>query len=80
MKWMMWQGSQVIQECRVRYPGTKVILVNGGLTEAQTAAEATRLGAADYLTLPFEIEHLQRMIHRAIQKNAGTPGNGDLTK
>lgn len=61
------QGSQVIQECRVRHPKTEVIVVSG-LTEAQTAAEAAKLGTADYLRLPFEIEHLQQKIHLAIAR------------
>lgn len=69
-------GLQIIQDCRARYPMTEVVMVTG-YGSVETAVEAMKLGAFDYLTKPFELDDLQRTINRATQKSApaaaGTP-------
>ncbi len=60
-------GLQIIQDCRSRFPGTEVIMVTG-YGSVETAVEAMKLGAFDYLTKPFELDDLQRTINRAMQK------------
>lgn len=64
-------GLQIIQECRQKYPQTQVVMVTG-YGSVETAVEAMKLGAFDYLTKPFDLDDLQRIINRAIQKD-GSP-------
>lgn len=63
-------GLQIIQDCRLRHPNIEVVMVTG-YGSVETAVEAMKLGAFDYLTKPFEIDDLQRTINRATQKNRG---------
>lgn len=58
-------GLQVIEKCRRDFPGTSVVMVTG-FGSVETAVEAMKLGAFDYLTKPFELEDLQRTINRAL--------------
>jgi len=66
-------GLQIIQDCRARYPQTEVVMVTG-YGSVETAVEAMKLGAFDYLTKPFELDDLQRTINRAMQKTGGGAG------
>ncbi len=70
-------GLQIIQDCRARYPQTEVVMVTG-YGSVETAVEAMKLGAFDYLTKPFELDDLHRTINRAMQKN-GTGGTAGFT-
>jgi DNA-binding NtrC family response regulator len=65
-------GLQIIQDCRSRFPKTAVVMVTG-YGSVETAVEAMRLGAFDYLTKPFELDDLQRTITRAVHKEAPAP-------
>ncbi len=60
-------GLQIIQDARVRYPKTEVVMVTG-YGSVETAVEAMKLGAFDYLTKPFELDDLKRTINRAVKK------------
>jgi len=62
-------GLEIIQDCRARFPQTEVVMVTG-YGSVETAVEAMKLGAFDYLTKPFDLEDLQRTINRALQKHA----------
>lgn len=64
-------GLKIIQECRQKYPKTEVVMVTG-YGSVETAVEAMKLGAFDYLTKPFELDDLQRIISRAMHKE-GAP-------
>lgn len=68
-------GLQIIQDCRARYPMTEVVMVTG-YGSVETAVEAMKLGAFDYLTKPFELDDLQRTINRATQKTAPATSSG----
>ena len=61
-------GLEIIQDCRARFPQTEVVMVTG-YGSVETAVEAMKLGAFDYLTKPFDLEDLQRTINRALQKH-----------
>lgn len=65
-------GLQIIQECRQKFPLTQVVMVTG-YGSVETAVEAMKLGAFDYLTKPFELDDLQRIIHRALQPSGAPP-------
>ncbi len=64
-------GLQIIQDCRVRHPKTEVVMVTG-YGSVETAVEAMKLGAFDYLTKPFELDDLQRTINRAVKKEVAS--------
>jgi DNA-binding NtrC family response regulator len=66
-------GLQIIQDCRSRYPNTEVVMVTG-FGSVETAVEAMKLGAFDYLTKPFELDDLQRTINRATQREGAAAG------
>ena len=65
-------GLEIIKLCRDEIPEAAVIMVTGHGT-VETAVEAMRLGAYDYLTKPFELPDLKRTIQAALgKKGAGS--------
>ena len=64
-------GLQIIEDTRNKHPDTAIIMVTGYGT-VETAVEAMKLGAFDYLTKPFELEDLQRTVNRGLA-NAKAP-------
>jgi DNA-binding NtrC family response regulator len=65
-------GLQIIEKCRRDHPQLNVVMVTGFGT-VETAVEAMKLGAFDYLTKPFELEDLQRIVNRATVVLGETP-------
>lgn len=59
-------GLDIIRYSEEHYPKTQVIMVTGH-GSVETAVEAMRLGAFDYLTKPFELADLQRTVQLALQ-------------
>lgn len=60
-------GLDIIRHSNEHHPSTRVIMVTGNGT-IETAVEAMRLGAFDYLTKPFELTDLQKTVELALQK------------
>ena len=60
-------GLSLLEEIRSQSSGAEVILLTGRL-DAQKAVQGLRQGAFDYLTRPFELEHLTEKIHQAADK------------
>ena len=58
-------GIQVLQEIKSNSPQTAVIIMTGYGT-IESALDATRKGAFDYITKPFRKERLLRVIEQAI--------------
>jgi len=70
-------GLEIIEMCGKDYPGMPVIMVTG-FGSVETAVEAMRLGAFDYLTKPFELDDLKRTVNRALkQANIAEPSEAD---
>jgi len=67
-------GLSVLSEVRVKNPKTKVIIITA-YPSVDTAVEAMRRGAVDYLPKPFEMERLQTSMRMArdIQLVAAPP-------
>ncbi len=66
-------GMDVIKQCRQESPGTAIIMITGH-GSVETAVEAMRLGAYDYLTKPFELPDLKRTMEQALgSKGAAVP-------
>jgi two-component system response regulator PilR (NtrC family) len=66
-------GLEVLERSRALDPRLGVILMTGYAT-VDTAIEALRRGAVDYLTKPFELEDLKLSVERALR---GRRLNGD---
>jgi CheY-like chemotaxis protein len=57
-------GLSVLSQVRVKNPKTKVIIITA-YPSVDTAVEAMRKGAVDYLAKPFDLERLQTSITKA---------------
>lgn len=60
-------GLEIIEYSQKNHPDTQVIMVTG-YGSIESAVEAMRLGAFDYLTKPFELADLQRTVELALQQ------------
>ena len=60
-------GVEVLRYIKETDPGIPVIMVTA-YASAETAVEALRLGAYDYLTKPFKIDELKANIRNALEK------------
>ena len=56
-------GMDVLREAILTHPETPIIVVTGS-GDIQTAVEAMKIGAADYITKPFELEKVNRAIDK----------------
>jgi DNA-binding NtrC family response regulator len=61
-------GLDLLREVKRRSPGTLVVLISGYAT-LDSAIEAIRLGASDYLLKPFDHEALEALVRRLEQAN-----------
>jgi two-component system response regulator PilR (NtrC family) len=60
-------GVEVLRHIKETDPSVPVIMVTA-YASAETAVEALRLGAYDYLTKPFKLEELKANIRNALEK------------
>lgn len=60
-------GLELLRQIREKYPETSVLMLTQYGT-IQTAVEATRLGAVDYVTKPFHIDELRRKLQRLVRE------------
>jgi two-component system response regulator HydG len=67
-------GLQTLVQIREQSPSVPVIMLTG-LNDAETAVQALRAGAHDYLTKPFELKRLFDLLRQArfTQKEAPAP-------
>jgi DNA-binding NtrC family response regulator len=68
-------GLDVIRYGNEHHPSVQVIMVTGNAT-IESAVEAMRLGAFDYLTKPFELADLQKTVELAVQSRRAADGAG----
>jgi two-component system nitrogen regulation response regulator GlnG len=61
-------GLEVLKEAKKIDPGLAVIMTTGFGT-TQTAIEAMKLGAYDYLTKPFDINKMHTIVKKALECN-----------
>ena len=62
------QGIEVLREIKRRSPTTPVVMVTGFATK-ESAVEAMRMGAYDYLAKPFNINDVSIVARRALERN-----------
>jgi DNA-binding NtrC family response regulator len=60
-------GIEVLSNVKSIYPSIPIIILSG-IGQIKTVVEAMKIGAADYLTKPFEEEALQLAIANVIEK------------
>jgi len=60
-------GLLLLEEIRSRYPET-VVVVTTAFATVNSAVEAMRIGASDYLTKPFSLEELTTVLERSAQR------------
>jgi DNA-binding NtrC family response regulator len=65
-------GIQTLVKIRHLFPSLPVIMLTG-LNEAETAVQAMRAGAADYLTKPFELKRLFSLLEQSRQARKNEP-------
>lgn len=61
-------GMDILKHVKEHSPFTSVILITGNAS-AETAVEAMKEGAFDYITKPFNFEKLKVQVAKAIEKN-----------
>ena len=66
-------GLELLKRVRSHYPQTAVLVLTQYGT-IESAVEATRLGAADYITKPFHIPELRSKLDRMIRLAGRGPG------
>jgi two-component system response regulator PilR (NtrC family) len=60
-------GIEVLRQARASSPDTPVILITA-YASTESAVEALKLGAYDYLIKPFDVEELKNVVHNALEK------------
>ena len=65
-------GIETLKRIRETFPTVPVIMLTG-LNDAETAVQALRAGANDYLTKPFELKRLFDLLKQAKQAHANLP-------
>ncbi len=70
-------GIELIKTVKATAPDTATVLVTGYAT-VETAVEALRFGADDYVTKPFNIEELRKVVSRGLETRRLRQKNGEL--
>ena len=68
IKMPRFDGIELLRYAREHCPGTEVILMTA-YTSTESAIEALRLGAYDYISKPFEIDELKVTVQRALERH-----------
>ncbi len=69
-------GVDLLKEINERSPDTAVILVTA-VSDTQTAINAMKLGASDYVTKPFNLVEVMMSVDRALEKRSLVLSNRD---
>jgi DNA-binding NtrC family response regulator len=72
-------GLELLKTVRNRYPETAVIMVTG-YGSIESAVEAIKRGAFDYMTKPIRDEKVKLVVSRALQQQALTAENRSLRR
>jgi DNA-binding NtrC family response regulator len=72
-------GLQTLVRIREKFPNLPVIMLTG-LNDAETAVQALRAGADDYLTKPFELKRLFDLLRQAKIARKDSPAPSPVSK
>jgi two-component system response regulator PilR (NtrC family) len=70
-------GLELLRESKRRCPATEVVVVTAFAT-TETAIEAMKVGAYDYLTKPFKVDEILVTVERALEKRSLVRDNAAL--
>ncbi|NQU39955.1 MAG: sigma-54-dependent Fis family transcriptional regulator [Lentisphaerae bacterium] len=70
-------GMELLKQAHDQCPGMSVIMLTA-YGSVETAIEALKLGAFDYVTKPFKVDELLITVQRAIDYNKAISENADL--
>ena len=70
-------GMELLKLARERYPNMPVIMLTA-YGSVETAIEALKLGAFDYVTKPFKVDELLITVRRALDYSMAISENADL--
>jgi DNA-binding NtrC family response regulator len=60
-------GMQILKRCHELYPDTEVIMITGYAT-LETAVETMKHGAFYYISKPFKLDEVRKVVREAIEK------------
>lgn len=60
-------GMQILKKCKEFHPDTEVIMITGYAT-IQSAIEAMKKGAYDYIAKPFKLDEVRKVVREAVEK------------
>ena len=60
-------GLDLLRLVKQRHPGVEVIMVTAFATD-ETAIEAMKMGAHDYVTKPFQVDEIRVVVRRALER------------
>ncbi|HPG41047.1 MAG TPA: sigma-54 dependent transcriptional regulator [bacterium] len=72
-------GLDLLAKVKVAHPETEVLLMTA-YADAQTAVQAMKSGAYDYIIKPFEIDELRHKVSHILEKSGLKAENQDLKK
>lgn len=62
-------GMEILERVKAKHPGIAVIMITGYAT-VETAVEAMKKGAFNYITKPFKLDDVRTTIKQAVEKRA----------
>jgi len=66
-------GADLLRQIKARLPATEVVIMTGH-GSIESAVEAMKLGAYDYIQKPFRVEELRMLLRRMEEKNPAGAG------
>jgi two-component system response regulator PilR (NtrC family) len=60
-------GLDLLKEIKTRKPDVEVLVITASAT-TETAIEALKLGAYDYITKPFQVDEIRVVVQRALER------------
>ena len=64
-------GVQVLQQLRLRAPDLPVVMISGA-GDLQIAKSCLTRGAFDYVSKPFDLDHVHRCVAAALARGQGS--------
>lgn len=70
-------GNQILRRCKELSPDTEVIMITG-YASLQSAIQVMKKGAYDYVTKPFKLDEVRKVVKEALEKVALKKENHQL--
>jgi ATP-dependent Lon protease len=70
-------GIELLERIKVAYPGTKIIVITA-YASIESATEAIKKGAFNYITKPFKLDEVRSAVRAAVEKAANLSIKGSV--